>query len=180
MESPHNLHWRDGYPDYSYQRGHDYDNEFLHKNYMQRPPPPPGYYSIRYSRLAADDDDNAKVARHQTQVKAELGTAIAALGEAGWNSQYYTGNSYDRPLPGELARAYSKWRQARNDWTRTGETGYLKTMEEAVDFNCPPDASAFPAPIPEKEHHYSLLQRQLLCIGIVWLITMLLLYVLTL
>lgn len=101
------------------------------------PPPPP-------------NDDDAKVARHEEQAATDLRNALWAAGEGGWRSQWYTGMSehlsYARQQP------YTRWRAARDSWTVTGDSKYLKSMLAAVDFTNPPweHEVKIPGPPPEK------------------------------
>jgi hypothetical protein len=83
--------------------------------------------------------DDAKVTRHEEETAQQLRAAILLAGEGGWRSPFYTGSCSG---VSEQERAYKLWRNARDEWTKTGDEKYLQALTDAVDFTVPPEAGA--------------------------------------
>lgn len=96
------------------------------------PPPEPG----------PENDDNAKIARHEEELAGQLLIAIASAGEGGWRSPFYTGAAYT--LSSHQVHPYALWKNARDSWTTTGDRQYLEALLDAVDFTNPPEVPRRP------------------------------------
>jgi hypothetical protein len=83
--------------------------------------------------------DDAKVTRYHERLTAELQADIRKHGEGGWISPFYTGLAPAGLTIDQIA-AYRKWRRARDNWTRTGDSADKQALLDMVDFDCPPSA----------------------------------------
>jgi hypothetical protein len=93
---------------------------------------------VRRQVLVRHEDDE-KVTRQDAQLAAATEQLIREMGEAGWRSQYFTGDSGS--LPWEKARAYTAWKSPRDQYAVSGDEADLRKMLAEVDFVNPPDAT---------------------------------------
>ena len=83
------------------------------------------------------DDDDAKVAKFEELMEAKRLSVISGTAD---DSQYHIGSVSPDELTWQQSEDYAVWRNARDNWTRTGDEKYKAQLEAAVDFIVPPYA----------------------------------------